>query len=98
MLEEALGICQAYADNPFAVDDMKYAKEAARILDAEDFGQDKVFVLNKDPENQDITKKAYTDVFQQFKGSIKKRLKEDPEIKHLGFIFVSCRGMHKDGK
>ena len=56
MLEEALGICQAYADNPFAVDDMKYAKEAARILDAEDFGQDKGFVLNHDPENQDITK------------------------------------------
>ena len=52
MLEEALGICQAYADNPFAVDDMKYAKEAARILDAEDFGQDKQFIINSDPENQ----------------------------------------------
>ena len=32
------------------------------------------------------------------KGSIKKRLKEDPELRHLGFIFVSCRGLHKDGK
>ena len=78
MLEEALGICQAYADNPFAVDDMKYAKEAARILDAEDFGQDKQFIINSDPENQNMTKDAYTDVFHQFKGSITKRLKEDP--------------------
>jgi hypothetical protein len=93
-----LGICQAYADNPFAVDDFKYAKEAARILDAEDFGQDKEFITNNDPENQNITLKAYEDVFNQWKGSISKRLKEDPELKHLGFIFVSCRGMHKDGK
>lgn len=78
MLEEALGICQAYADNPFAVDDMKYAKEAARILDAEDFGQDKQFIINSDPENQNMTKKDYTVVFDQFKGPIKNRLKEDP--------------------
>ena len=56
MLEGALGICQTYTDNPFAVDDMKYAKEAARILDAEDFGVDQEFIINKDPENQNITK------------------------------------------
>ena len=56
MLEGALGICQAYADNPFAVDDLKYAKEAARVLAAEDFGEDQEFIINKDPENENITK------------------------------------------
>ena len=96
MLEGALGICQTYPDNPFAVDDLKYAKEAARVLAAEDFGEDQEFIINKDPENQNITKLAYTSVFTN--GSIVKRLKEDPELRHLGFIFVSCRGMHHKGK
>ena len=98
MLEGALGIKQAYEDNPFAVDDLNYAREAARILGAEDFGEEDEFIINTDPENQNITKEAYIDVFNQFNGSIKKRLKKDPQLAHLGFIFVSCRGMDFEGK
>ena len=59
MLEGALGIVQAYPDNLFAVNDLKYAREAARILDAEDFGEDDGYIINKDPENQNITFDEY---------------------------------------
>ena len=74
MLEGALGIVQAYQDNPFAVNDMKYAREAARILDAEDFGEDEEYIINKDPENQNITKKDYNRVLNYPGGSIGKRV------------------------
>ena len=76
---------------------MKYAKEAARILDAEDFGEDDALIINKDPENQNMTKNAFVGVMSASSGSIKTRLSKNPQQTYLGFIFVSCRGMEKDG-
>ena len=75
MLEGALAIVQAYPDNPFAVNDLKYAREAARILDAEDFGEDDEYIINKDPENQNIKKNDYNAVLNYPNGSISKRVK-----------------------
>ena len=44
-----------YPDNHNALDDLLQAKEAAKILDAENYGPEDEFILNKDPENQNIT-------------------------------------------
>ena len=48
-----------YADNETALNDYKYAREAARVLDAEDFGPNDEWDLNPDPENQNITVEKY---------------------------------------
>ena len=51
----AIAIDQTYDDNVDALNDHKYAKEAARILDAEGLGPKGEWDLNPDPENQNLT-------------------------------------------
>ena len=58
----AIDIDQVYDDNLNAANDYKYAKEAARILDAEYFGPDDEWDLNKDPENDNITHDSFEKV------------------------------------
>ena len=45
-----------YGDNENALNDYKYAREAARILDAEYFGPNDEWDLNQDLENQNISR------------------------------------------
>ena len=40
-----------YYDNENALNDYKYSREAARVLDAEYFGPNDEWDLNPDPEN-----------------------------------------------
>ena len=58
-LKGGIAIDQVYYDNESAINDYKYAKEAARVLDAEDFGPDDEWDLNKDPENHNITHEQF---------------------------------------
>ena len=48
-----------YENNELALNDYKYAKEAARILDGENFGPDDEWDLNQDPENENISVDKY---------------------------------------
>ena len=50
-----IAIRQVYDDNLNASDDLKYGKDAAKILNADYFGPNDEWNLNKDPENEDIT-------------------------------------------
>lgn len=45
----AINLVQGYDDNANALQDYVDAKDAARILNAEDFGPDDCFDINKDP-------------------------------------------------
>ena len=51
----AIVITQVYDDNSNALDDYNYGKDAAKILNANYFGPDDEWDLNKDPENENIT-------------------------------------------
>jgi hypothetical protein len=80
------------------LDDYKYAREAARVLDAENFGLNDEWILNKDPENENISAQAYNSCMTHPMGSIGKTLKQNPSQTYLGFVFVSASGMEIDGK
>ena len=86
-----------YDDNENALNDYKYAREAARILDAEYFGPNDEWDLNPDPDNQNISLAKYTAVWDQY-GSIKKEISANPNVKYMGFVFVSSRGIDKESR
>ena len=68
--------------------DYKWAKEAAVVLEADYYGPDDVFDVNKDIENVNLTKKECEktlDVMVNW-------LRLSPEKKHFGFISVSGHG------
>ena len=55
-----------YDDNENALNDYKYSREAARILDAEYFGPNDEWDLNPDPENQSISVEKYIKVMDTY--------------------------------
>ena len=92
-----IAIDQTYDDNVDACNDHKHAKEAARILDADEMGPRGGWDLNTDPENQSLTLSQFEGVLGQY-GSIKKELESNPKKTHMIFVFVSGRGIEKDGR
>ena len=54
ILQKRIKIVQRFSDNKSALNDQNYAKEAARILKAENFGPKNQWIVNKDLENDNI--------------------------------------------
>ena len=73
--------------------DQKQAKEAAEVLEADYYGPDNIFDINKDLENGNMT----LNDFKNAKRELDRLIKKSPQKKHFGLIVVSGHGMI-DGK
>ena len=91
-----IDIVQALKDNDHAIEDYKYAKEAAKILEAEYFGEDGQWDLTK-PSFKNITFEDCDKSIEWSNGGIAKMLKYNPTKTHIGFIFVSGHGLIQSG-
>ena len=66
---------------------------AAEFLGITDFGKDDCYILNKDLEHYNITRKQCTDAFI----SLTKRCKASPDEKTFVLMFWAGHGMCNDG-
>ena len=83
-----IDIVQALEDNGHAIEDYKYAREAAKILEAEYFGKDDQWDLTK-PSFKNITIEDCNKSIEWSNGAIAEMLKYNPTKTYIGFIFVS---------
>ena len=75
VLTDNIEIVRALADNGHAIEDYKYAREAAKTLEAENFGENDQWDHTK-PSFKNFTFKDYQNSMNPESGTIAKMLKD----------------------
>ena len=86
---EELEFVQFEKDNLNATSDYKYAKEAAKIFEAEYYGPDNLWDLNKDPENGNVASEDYHECIESIKRMLWESKRKEHVKTHIGFFFIS---------
>ena len=82
---------QFYPDLKSVLEDQKEATKIVEFIGADNYGKDDEYMLNKDPENDNITDKQITQLFWV----LTRKLNGELDKKQVYFFFVASHGIDK---